>query len=373
MRVVQLAAYSGPYSGSFVPMLRAALQEASAQGWDACAVLSQAVADAHFPWVEEIAGLGVPITYLDPGSRRALTASIAELIAPAGPTVLHTHFTGFDIGAVLAARRTRTASVLWHVHSPQKRELAVLARNVVKYALLGRATFRMLCVAPDIASDVRRRGAPARKVRFFPNAIDTQRFRPPDGDERAAARAELGLPASVPVLLHFGWDWQRKGGDLFLKLLAVLRGRVPTVVGVSAGGGDQARALADRLGVADVVRVIEPATDARPLYAAADVFVSSSRAEGMPFAVAEALCSGLAVVATDLPGHRAVAGGVAACRIGSFDPRRMADDARALLGRSAETVEADSQQARQSIVDRLDLDAWAKRLADLHAEAARNA
>lgn len=368
MRVIQLAAYTGPYSGSFVPMLRAALLAASGRGWDTRLVLSASA--AQYAWTQEISEIGVPITFLDPESRRGLPASIAKLAAPSGPTILHSHFTRFDIGTVMAAMRSRRTSVLWHIHSPQKPGFAVRARNLVKYALIGRGTFRILCVAPDIAAAVRRRGGPADRVRFFPNAIDTTRFVPSGPSERAAARAALELPADMPIVLHFGWDWERKGGDVFLKLLARLRDDAPGVLGVTVGGGDQANSLARRLGLGDGVRVIPPLADVRELYAAADIFVSPSRAEGMPFAVAEALCSGLSVVASELPGHRAVAGRAADCRIGPLDPNWMAEEVRALLARPTDAVRRESAAGRDSVVERLDLASWAERLADLQAEAA---
>src|SRR5437764_1065951 len=295
MRVVQLAAYSGPYSGSFVPMLRASLLAARDRGWDPHLVLSTSVETAGYSWIAELGDVGAPITFLDPGLRLSRASPITRLIAPEGPTVLHTHFTGFDITAVLAGWRRPAVSVLWHLHSPQKADLAVRARNAIKYALVARGTYRLLCVAPDIASEVRRRGAPADRVEFFPNAIDTERFPWPDPDDRASARAALGLPPEAPIVLHFGWDWHRKGGDVFLEMIARLTTMVPELLGVTVGGGDQARDAGRALGIGNSLRVMESVADVQRLYAAADVFASPSRAEGMPFAVAEALCRGVAV------------------------------------------------------------------------------
>ena len=41
MRLVQLAAYDGPYPGSSIPMIRAALLEARRRGWHGEAVFAE--------------------------------------------------------------------------------------------------------------------------------------------------------------------------------------------------------------------------------------------------------------------------------------------------------------------------------------------
>ncbi len=74
----------------------------------------------------------------------------------------------------------------------------------------------------------------------------------------------------MPIVLHFGWDWERKGGVVFLEALARLRGE-QAFLGVTVGGGEPARELVGRLGLGDLVRVLEPDPDVRRLYAAADV------------------------------------------------------------------------------------------------------
>ena len=42
------------------------------------------------------------------------------------------------------------------------------------------------------------------------------------------------------------------------------------------------------------------------VYPVLDLYVSASQKEGLPLSLVEAMCSGLAVVATDVPGHRDV-------------------------------------------------------------------
>ena len=62
--------------------------------------------------------------------------------------------------------------------------------------------------------------------------------------------------------------------------------------------------MADRLGVASRVRFPGFVQDMRTYYQAADLCVSSSRSEGLPFNVMEAMACGLPVVASDVKGHQ---------------------------------------------------------------------
>lgn len=71
---------------------------------------------------------------------------------------------------------------------------------------------------------------------------------------------------------------------------------------VVAGGGPERERLACRasaLGLEERVRFLGHVENVRALYAAADVFVLSSRYEGVPAVVLEALAAGLPIAATN--------------------------------------------------------------------------
>ena len=75
---------------------------------------------------------------------------------------------------------------------------------------------------------------------------------------------------------------------------------------VLAGQGSEleaCRRLAVRCGVSDRVLMPGYVQDLSLWYAAADVCVSASRIEGLPFNVMEAMYSGRPVVATRIKGH----------------------------------------------------------------------
>jgi glycosyltransferase involved in cell wall biosynthesis len=228
---------------------------------------------------------------------------------------------------------------------------------------MSRGVSQILCVAPDLARDVRRRLAPPGRVAFLPNAIDTDRFAPPDAGARQRARDALQLSAEAPVLAHFGWDWHRKGGDLYLRAVErlVAAGR-RLVVALAIGGGEPAAELARELGLDGTVRVLGSVARVQDVYAAADVFVSPSRAEGMPYSVAEALASGTAVVASDIPGQRFICEGIRGCGLTALDDAELADAIGAVLARDPETAAAEAAEARAWVVANMDLRGWADNL-----------
>jgi glycosyltransferase involved in cell wall biosynthesis len=143
-----------------------------------------------------------------------------------------------------------------------------------------------------------------------------------------------------------------------------------SLTAVTVGGGAQARAARQRAGLSqDVLRVIEPVDDVATLYAAADVFLSTSRAEGTPFAVAEALACGLPVVATEIPGHAELALRAGNVRLALREPDEVAAAVRSALATDARLAEDMGARARARVSEQLDLDAWSERLVGLYERA----
>ncbi len=366
MRLIHLADYGGPYTGSFIPMLHAVLSDGRSRGWHVEAVFSQTV--EQYDWVREFTDDDIPIRFVPTDSRRKLHAWLVDLLNESSdPTILHTHFTAFDIAAATAARRRQNTAVFWHVHSFLHTNPIARIRNIVKYSLAGRYVSGILCVTPEIATNVKRRLGPADRVMFFHNAIDTDRFPMISAEQQASARTELGLPSGPRVLMHFGWYWYAKGGELFLESVKLLLEQGDEeIVAVTIGGGDRAKNMGREIGLSDSLYVLKPIDSVQTLYAAADLFVSTSHSEGMPFSVMEALSSGLPVVATDIPGHASIGKELEACRLTSVEPQAVADGVRATLDCDSESTLEAANSARKWIVDHMDISVWSDRLIDLY-------
>lgn len=362
MRLIHAADYGGPYAGSFIPMLRAVLRGARERGHEAEAVFSEVARGRS--WLADLDRDGIPYRFASVADRGALAGELWRLAGDDdGSCVFHTHFSGFDLAAARVARgRARTAAI-WHIHTRLKHGAVAWARNAVRFAVLSRGTSEILCVAPDLARGVRRRLAPPGRVTFLPNAIDTRRFAPRSPDERQRARDQLGLPPHAPVLAHFGRDWHLKGGDLYLGAVArlVSEGR-RDLVALDIGGGDPAERLAAELGIGPHVRVLESMLRVEDAYAAADVFVSPSRAEGMPYSVAEALAAGTAVAASDIPGQRFICEQIRGCRLTALDEGELARAVADLLDRDPGAAASEAAEARAWVVENMELQKWADRM-----------
>jgi glycosyltransferase involved in cell wall biosynthesis len=368
-RLIHLADYSHPRAGSFVPMVLSALGQAQSRGWRVGVVLPGRAREA--PWVHDFTAAGIGLHFADAEGRRERAGWLErELGGEPGPTVLHTHFTLWDAPAVLAARRLDRAAVVWHIHTTLGKTLAARLRNMAKFAGLGRGVSALLCPAPNIADDVRRRLAPRGRVHFLPSVVDVEEFPMLGAEDRLGYREELGIAPGAIVLLHFGWHWHLKGGDIFLATVReLLAGGTEDLVAIERSSAEEAERGIAELGLSGVVRVQPVVEDIKMLFGAADLLVSSSRDEGMAYTVLESLSCGTPVVATDVPGHLYIGERVAACRISDRDPPALAATVRAMLGRDPEQVRAEAREAREWITSDLSYAANAERLMRVYEQA----
>lgn len=116
-------------------------------------------------------------------------------------------------------------------------------------------------------------------------------------------REELEIPEQAFVLLYPAEFSARKNQSMLLRALALLPRDVYLLLPGDGVLLDRCKALATELEVQDRVRFPGQVSDMGRWYQAADCAVSSSRSEGLPFNIMEAMHCSLPVVASAIKGH----------------------------------------------------------------------
>lgn len=142
------------------------------------------------------------------------------------------------------------------------------------------------------------------RVEYVPGVgVDFTRLDDALAQDRQTLRQNLGLSENEFVLLYAAEFSQRKNQALLLRALAQLPENVTLVLAGQGGSLETCKTLARKLGVEGRVRFPGQVAHMGPWYAAADAAVSSSRSEGLPFNIMEAMYAALPIVASAVKGH----------------------------------------------------------------------
>ena len=199
--------------------------------------------------------------------------------------------------AVIAARLLGVPCVV-KLHGSDINVMAKLPgpRRLLAWALPQAAG--VVAVSRALAEEVAQLGVARDRITVVMNGVDAELFRPRD---RAAARAELGLPAG-PLALYVGNLKEEKGVlDLARAWDRVARD-LPDATLAIVGGGPLRPALEAALPPRATLFGPQPLAAIPTWLAACDVLVLPSHVEGTPNVVLEALACGRRVVASAVGG-----------------------------------------------------------------------
>lgn len=320
---------------------------------------------------------GIPVSSLGmrsgvPDPRGA--ARLAWRIWATRPDLVQSWMYHADLLAGLAAA-SRGVPVVWgirhgSVDARRTKRLTHLTRSACA-RLSGVLPARIVCCADAVMRTHAAAGYRADRMIVIPNGLDLGRFAP-NLAARSRIRTELAIPASAPVVAMVARFHPDKDHETFLSAARAIADAVPGVVFLLAGFGviaenEALAASIEELGLGPRVRLLGAREDVPSLLAAIDVAVQSSRVEGFPNVIAEAMSCGTPVVATDCGESREIVGDTgrivppgdfAALAQGVVELLELPSDRRAALGRAA----------RQRVRERYDIRVTAERFEALWGE-----
>jgi glycosyltransferase involved in cell wall biosynthesis len=327
------------------------------------------------PVVDGLEALGVEILWLPSQRRRALLdperlRRVRAALRGGDYDLVQTHLLYSNVVGTLAAHNAGIPVVATlHQSSPALRRFERERELIEAIALRRRAT-RVVAVGRTIADVYRRRlgGVP---VDVVSNPVATAE--PVAAKTRDAVRVELLGERAGPLVVAIGRLVPVKGLDDLITAFRDVAKRHPGAVLAIAGKGPMRATLEAHvraMGLDGSVRLLGIRTDVPALLAAADLFVMSSRSEGLPLALLEAMYAGKAVVATSVGGvPEVVRSGENGLLVSPGSDTELAD-AIATLARSAELRNRLGAAARETIEGGFTEAAYLESLSALYVELA---
>lgn len=331
-------------------------------------------------FLPEVETQGWPVRELGVGRRLYGPRGLAGLLRLAArvrrfrPDVIHGYLFGPNLFAVLAGRCLAVPAV---VVAKRNVDAFETRRQVAVQRFTHRHATHVTAVSEAVADTVAALGVPRERITVIPNGVDVERFAPgpvtdqypgrnpggSSGGRPDPARAPLGANGGA-LVGSVGCLAPRKDYGTLLEALALLAGRGRAFQVVLVGDGPERAALESRaaaLGLGARVRFLGEREDVERLLRAMDVFVLSSREEGIPNALLEAMAAARPVVATAVGGTpEVVRDGETGWLVPPGSPAALADALEQALAHPDEARRRGAA-ARRSVETAMGIDAMVRR------------
>ena len=253
------------------------------------------------------------LTYYELVERRKLDPTVIravrDIVMKHDINVIHGHDYKTDLIAYLVARlllrrpiRLLSTAHAWVMLGPR----GSLYRRLDLFLM--KRFDHLIAVSHATKDEMVQAGLDEGKISVIHNAIDTIEW----SREQAPGdlRDELGLTGCSPIVGYVGRIMPEKDLETWIRSASVVAAACPKAAFVLVGDGyeettrRELAVLATKLGVADRVIFTGFRSDLLRCYATFDVFLLTSRREGLPNSLLESMAMGVPVVTTDVAGAK---------------------------------------------------------------------
>lgn len=162
----------------------------------------------------------------------------------------------------------------------------------------------VIAVSNEVKESIGKHAPASVPVRVVLNGVNGNHFSR-EALNGNTARDELNIPQGVPVIGTVASFRVQKQLDLWLKIASMIRNEIPSVKFLLVGDGpvrDSLHKQVRELNLGDAVYFPGLQKDVRPYLATMDIYLMTSRFEGLPVALLEAMAMERPVVSTPVGG-----------------------------------------------------------------------
>jgi glycosyltransferase involved in cell wall biosynthesis len=286
------------------------------------------------------------------------------------PDIIHAHLLHATLIAAILAQLSRARLVITlHNVLPDEGGLLCMAKVGLEEMVLRYVADRIISCGPQVAC-ARGGKLDAKRTIVVRNCVHAPL--PLSTEERLAARSEFGFSPDDFLIIAVGRLSRQKGFDILMEAFLQAAGSLQTARLLIVGDGEDRTALANRIKCSakgDRIVLSGPRSDADRLLGAADLFVLSSRWEGLPLAVLEAMAAGLPVIATNVGDVASATGPDGAILV---PPEDVSALTAAICGIAAnrDRQSALAKAARKAVVHFTDIPAYLDQLLRVYGDVA---
>lgn len=159
-------------------------------------------------------------------------------------------------------------------------------------------------VGRPVCEELEKIGIEGDRIVYIPNGVDTRQFRPSLDKKRQ--RRMFGIPEDDIVLLSVGRLTPAKQPHTMIEVFSHIEKKMADLTLCIVGNGElleETQGLAEKMGLHRVLfrEHVDHNRDLPNLYACADYYIMTSKYEGTPLTLLEAMASGLPCIVSDIP------------------------------------------------------------------------
>ncbi len=202
---------------------------------------------------------------------------------------MHTTYYGSSTNGV--------GSLLFHLYKS-------LVAHIESYCLIRMSPNTLFtAVGKPVCKELEKIGIERDRILYIPNGVDTGRFHL--SPKKKLLRKKFGILENNIVLLSIGRLTHQKQPHILIEVFSHLERELGDVTLCIAGKGElleKTKDLAEKMGLCKVLFLgYVDDRDLPDLYACSDYYIMTSKYEGLPLTLLEAMASGLSCIVSDIP------------------------------------------------------------------------